>query len=245
MKYWWKCYFHHSFFGGPLLVWSVALLSLLLYAVLKVFLDENLVEFLLAVLAHHHLHLLVWQHDVIDVLGFLLFALLLLILLHRLDGRSEVLRSRLPVLSSFGLVETLTPGHPHLLLLVHLGLLHYLCLRISLSYLLLAHPLGLRIKLFPLGHEHQFASLRMFLQSLPVEFSTTTFRAHHQIIFTLGRKRLLMFLLVDGSLGLLTNKLPWILPLYFLGRRWFLPLRLLSGRRFLSPRFFLGLLFGD
>ena len=111
--------------------------------------DENLVEFLLAVLAHHHLHLLVWQYNVIDVLAFLLLSLLLL-LLHGLDGRSKVLRSRLPVLSSFGFVETLTPGHPHLLLFVHLGLLHYLRLRISQIYLLLTHPLGLRIKFLPL-----------------------------------------------------------------------------------------------
>ena len=48
----------------------------------------------------------------------------------------------------------------------------------------------------------------MFFQSLPVKFSTTTFRAQNQIIFTFGRKGFLMFLLVDGSLGLLTNKLP-------------------------------------
>ena len=182
-----KMLFHHSFFGRPLLVRSVSLLSFLLNAVLQVLLDENLVEFLLAVLTHHHLHLLVWDHNVVEVIGFFLLLALLLLLLHRLDSRSEILRSSFPVLPSFGLVETLTPGHPHLLLFVHLGLLHYLRLQSSQMYLLFSHPLGLRIEFLPLGHEHQFTSFRMFLQSLPVEFSTTTLRAHHQIILTLRR----------------------------------------------------------
>ena len=89
--------------------------------------------------------------------------------------------------------------------------------------------LGLGIKLFPFWHEDNLAGLGMLLKSFPVEFSSASLWAHHQIIF------ILHFLLF------------WFLNIFFFDY-WFLVVRinvysrLLFGlASFCFLRFFYGL----
>ena len=104
-----------SFLWRAFLVGSVALFLFLFCTVLQVLFYEDFIELFLTILTHHHLHLFL-SHVINVNLGLIFLSLLLLIFFHSFNSWSEILWGSFPVLTSFGLIKTFSPGHSHLFL---------------------------------------------------------------------------------------------------------------------------------
>lgn len=111
-------------YNGLLLPFIQLLLLLLLlyYTVLKMLLNEKLIELLFAVLAAYKN----------DLLLPLLISFFLIFLLHGFDGRPEVFRCSLPIISCLPEAFLI---HPHVFLLLYLILLSDCHLHSNISLL--------------------------------------------------------------------------------------------------------------
>ena len=107
----------HSFLWRAFLMGSVTLFIFLFCTVLQMLFYEDFIELFLTILTDHHLDFFLLH--VINVnLGLLFLSLLFLIFFHSFNGWSEILWGSFPVLTSFGLIKTFTPGHSHFFLFV-------------------------------------------------------------------------------------------------------------------------------